>query len=281
MLPETLCTIRFKQETMRQHMLELLIATAVCGLGMRTIQGVFVTVGGRPALPRLDIGSVRIWILVSLAVILVFKIKYGSALLLALMLHELGHVAAHRILGHQEIRFRLVPLLKEVPISNKPIRSQAEAFFVTIMGAGFSLVPMVAALVAANVLKDMAPAAASVLFAIGSTVAALNFVNLLPLLPLDGGRCLRQIFNTLCPVTGGAILLTISAAAASLSFAKESLGLLVIVCVGGVVFFRPLEDENQRPPMLSKTAFLALAIYLFTFAAHAVAGWWLIRWYFW
>ena len=262
-------------------MFELLIAAAVCGLGLRTLQGVFVTVGGRPSLPKVDLGSVRVWILLCLAAILIFKPTYGSALVVALMLHELGHVAAHRILGHADVRFRLAPLFAGAAISKTATRTQAQAFFVTIMGAGFSLVPMVATLVGAHLLKDAAPGASGLLYALGSTIAALNFVNLLPLLPLDGGRCLRQILGTLCPVTGGYILLTLSAGAAALAFAQESLSLIVIVCLGGLIFFRPLEDGLHRTGMTRKTALLALAIHGFTLAAHAVAGWWLIRWYFW
>lgn len=262
-------------------MFELLMATAVCGLGLRTIQGVFVTVGGRPSLPRVDLGSVRVWILLCLAAILIFKLKYGSALVLALMLHELGHVAAHRILGHEDARFRLAPLFAPTAISKTPTRSQAQEFFVSIMGAGFSLVPMVATLVAASALKEAAPTLSDLLYALGSTIAALNFVNLLPLLPLDGGRCLRQILLTLCPVTGVYILLALSAGAAALSFVHESLSLIVIVCLGGLIFFRPQEDEQPKTPMSTQTASLASATYLFTLAAHGVAGWWLIRWYFW
>lgn len=262
-------------------MFEILIATLVCGLGLRTLQGVFVTVGGRLDLPKVEFGSVRVWILLCLAAILIFKLKYGSALVVALMLHELGHVAAHRILGHKDAKFRLAPLVTATAISNTSIRNQTQDFFVTIMGAGFSLVPMVATMVAANLLSDQAPAVSDILYALGSTIAALNFVNLLPLLPLDGGRCLRQIFLSLCPVSGGFVLLTLSAGAAALSFAQESLSLIVIVCLGGLIFFRTQDEALQTPLMPQRIALLALGTYGFTLAAHAVAGWWLIRWYFW
>lgn len=262
-------------------MFELLFAAAVCGLGLRAIQGSFVTTNGQLCLPQLDLGSLRIWILMSLAVILVFKLKFGTALVLALLLHELGHVAAHRILGHHDARFRLAPLLTASRVSARVTQSQSQEFFVTIMGAGFSLVPMVASLVAARLLEGGAPDVSAILYAIGSTIAALNFVNLLPLLPFDGGQCLRQIFVTLCPVTGTHLLLGFSAGAAALSFLHESLSLITLVCLGGLVFFRPLDDDLPKAPMPQGTAVLALAVYLFTLASHAVGGWWLIRWYFW
>lgn len=262
-------------------MFELLFAAAVCGLGLRAIQGSFITTNGRLCLPQVDLGSLRIWILMSLAVILIFKLKFGAALMLALLLHELGHVAAHRILGHDDAKFRLAPLFTDSRISARTTRSQSQEFFVTIMGAGFSLVPMVATLVLARVLEGAAPDLSKILYAIGSTIAALNFINLLPLLPFDGGQCLRQIFATLCPATGTHILMAFSAGAAALSFVHESLSLITLVCIGGLVFFRPQDDDQPKAPMPQGTAVLALAVYLFTLASHAVAGWWLIRWYFW
>jgi len=262
-------------------MFELLFAAAICALGLRAVQGSFVTDAGRLSLPRVDLGSVRIWILLSLAMILVFKLKYGTALLAALLLHELGHVAAHRILGHMDARFRLVPLFDGAANSQRMFRNRGQEFFATIMGAGFSIVPMVAALVLARMLESALPQVSTLLYALGSTIAALNFVNLLPLLPLDGGRCLRQILTTLSPVTGSYLLLVFSAGAAALSFVHESMSLIVLVCLGGLVFFRPEDDGTIKAPMSQSTAWLALAVYLMTLSAHAVGGWWLIRWYFW
>lgn len=262
-------------------MFELLFAAGICALGFRALQGSFVTEAGRLSLPRVDLGSVRVWILLSLALILVFRPTYGTALLAALLLHELGHVAAHRMLGHPDARFRLVPLVDGAANSERLFRNRGQEFFATIMGAGFSLVPMVAALVLARLTETALPQASDLLYALGSTIAALNFVNLLPLLPLDGGRCLRQIFLTLSPVTGPYLILLFSAGAAALSFVHESMSLIVLVCLGGLVFFRPEEDGTVKAAMTPSTAWLALAVYLFTLSAHAVGGWWLIRWYFW
>jgi Zn-dependent protease len=149
------------------------------------------------------------------------------------------------------------------------------------MGAGFSIAPMVAALVAANMFKTSIPGLYSIFFAIGTAIGALNFVNLLPLLPLDGGRCLRQILITLSPRTGIYVILTISAGAAALSFVQESMSLITLVCLGGLVFFRPEPVISEKTPMSQSMACLALATYGFTLAAHATGGWFLIRWYFW
>ncbi|MFD1196040.1 hypothetical protein ACFQ3C_15305 [Seohaeicola saemankumensis] len=188
---------------------------------------------------------------------------------------------AHRLLGHEDARFRLAPLFTTTPISERTIPSHARDFFVTIMGAGFSLVPMIVTLVAADMVKTVAPGLASILIAIGSAIGALNFINLLPLLPLDGGRCLRQILVTLSPRTGLHILLSLSACAAAVSFVQESLSLIALVCLGGLVFFRPEPAISDKAPMSKGMAALALAAYGFTMAAHATGGWWLIRWYFW
>ncbi len=67
---------------------------------------------------------------------------FGFDILASLMLHELGHVLAYRMLGHSETRFRLVPLLTKLLISDQPLKTESEAFFVALMGPAFSLAPM-------------------------------------------------------------------------------------------------------------------------------------------
>mgnify|MGYP005748248869 CR=1 FL=1 len=269
------------QETMEPEMLEILSAALICALTLRALAGSLVTQEGQIRLPQVELGSLRTWILMSLAAILVLRPLYGTALVLALLLHELGHVMAHRMLGHTDARFRLAPLVSNVPVSQRKIPTLAQDFFVTIMGAGFSIAPMVVALVAASLFKGTIPGLYEFFFALGTAIGALNFVNLLPLLPLDGGRCLRQILVTLSPRTGIHVILTISAGAAALSFVQESMSLITLVCLGGLVFFRPDTEITEKAAMSKGQASLAFAAYGFTIAAHATGGWYLIRWYFW
>lgn len=262
-------------------MLEILSAALICALTLRALAGSLVTQGGQIRLPQVELGSLRTWILMSLVAILVLKPLFGSAFVLALLLHELGHVMAHRQLGHTDARFRLAPLVSNIPVSQRRIPTQAQDFFVTIMGAGFSIAPMVVALVAASLFKGAMPGFYTFFFALGTAIGALNFINLLPLLPLDGGRCLRQILATFSPRTGMHVILTISAGAAALSFVQESMSLIALVCLGGLVFFRPDTEFAEKAPMSQGQAGLALVVYGFTIAAHATGGWYLIRLYFW
>ena len=53
-------------------------------------------------------------------------------------LHELGHMAAFRVMGHRRVRMIFIPLLGGIAIGGRPYDSRFEVAFVALMGAGFS-----------------------------------------------------------------------------------------------------------------------------------------------
>ena len=123
---------------------------------------------------------------------------FVAAVLLTLVvaLHELGHLAAFRVMGHRRVRMIFVPLLGGIAIGGRPYDSRFEVAFVALMGAGFSafLVPVaVAASTAADRAGDHRIAT---LFATLAGLAALfNLANLVPVWKFDGGQVLRQVFS--------------------------------------------------------------------------------------
>ncbi|PHP65082.1 site-2 protease family protein [Zhengella mangrovi] len=134
--------------------------------------------------------------------------KLGFMLALALTvviaLHELGHMAAFRLMGHKSARMIFIPVLGGVAIGGRPYDSRFEIAFVALMGAGFSgfLVPIAVyghevALSAGN------GALAAFLGTVGACAAFFNLANLVPVWKFDGGQVLRQI----TPETGPARLM--------------------------------------------------------------------------
>lgn len=111
-------------------------------------------------------------------------------------LHELGHMAAFRLMGHRKVRMIFIPLLGGVAIGGRPYDSRFEVAFVALMGAGFSafLVPVA---IASSGYAETAghPAAGAVLAAFAGLLAFFNIANLVPVAKFDGGQVLRQI----CP----------------------------------------------------------------------------------
>jgi hypothetical protein len=77
-----------------------------------TGQGRFTVVG-------FDTQSLAMGGLAVTAAVYFFGALYGLALTLAVAIHEFGHAAAYRMIGHSDARFRLVPLMGGYAISDR------------------------------------------------------------------------------------------------------------------------------------------------------------------
>jgi Zn-dependent protease len=120
----------------------------------------------------------------------------AAVLTAVVALHELGHMAAFRLMGHRKVRMIFVPLLGGIAIGGRPYDSRFEVAFVALMGAGFSafLVPIAIA-ASAYAAGEGWRAAAGVLGTLAGIAALFNVANLVPVWKFDGGQVLRQI----CP----------------------------------------------------------------------------------
>ncbi|TGQ69558.1 site-2 protease family protein [Mesorhizobium sp. M00.F.Ca.ET.186.01.1.1] len=130
-----------------------------------------------------------------------FGLHRGGLALAAILtsvvaLHELGHMAAFRLMGHRKARMIFIPLLGGVAIGGRPYDSRFEVAFVALMGAGFSafLVP-IAISASAFAGAEGHRLAASLLATLAGFAALFNIANLVPVWKFDGGQVLRQI----CP----------------------------------------------------------------------------------
>lgn len=131
----------------------------------------------------------------------IFGLDTGGLILAVVLtavvaLHELGHMAAFRVMGHRKVRMIFVPLLGGIAIGGRPYDSRFEVAFVSLMGAGFSafLVPL--AIAACNYsIGEGWRFTASVLATLAGIAALFNVANLVPVWKFDGGQVLRQI----CP----------------------------------------------------------------------------------
>lgn len=204
--------------------------------------------------------------------------EFGISLLIALMIHELGHVLAHRMLGHSATRFRLVPLYGSTPVSDQPLKTEGEVFFVALMGPGLSLAPMVLALTLSAMLATSAPEASHFLQIFAVTTGALNFVNLLPFWPLDGGRCARIAADNFWPALAPGMTVFMSTAMFVAGLRTGSVALVILAVAGSTTLLR--KSETLSDPLGPNNGLIALAAYTFTLAAHFSCGWWLLQAYF-
>ncbi len=121
----------------------------------------------------------------------------GLVLVTALAIHESCHLIGLRLIGQPWGRIMFIPFLGGVAVSRVPHVSLIDDAFVALMGAAGSL----ALLVPAAALAWFAPGDRWMhLVALGGLVVAMvNILNLLPVFPLDGGRVVRAVLQSLMP----------------------------------------------------------------------------------
>lgn len=119
----------------------------------------------------------------------------GALLLTAVIaVHELGHVAAFRIVGHRSARMLFIPLLGGVAIGDRPYDKKFEVGFVALMGPGFSAFLVALCIIVATVAAGRgADGTALVAGTVGGLLAVFNLANMLPVWRFDGAQVLRQI----------------------------------------------------------------------------------------
>ena len=252
-------------------MLVLLSAAVLCTLMVYTLRGGLVSSNGFTVV-GMDSQGLGMGVLAFIAAAWYFGPLYGVAIVLSVMIHEFGHVAAFRIAGHDDARFRLIPLMGGVAISDRAPETQAHDFFITLMGPGICLAPMALAYALSDVVQPYSAEAAEFFWVFAIVTGALNFFNLLPFWPLDGGRCLRILTDTFAPGATNFVTLGMSAAMAAAAVAMQSMALFFFAILGAQSLFSWSEAWVQKKQMTKPQGFIALGAYLFTAEAHFWGG---------
>jgi Zn-dependent protease len=256
-------------------MISVAFALALCaGMALVLHGGMRTTIGMRWA--GYDPQGMGLGLIAILAAGYFWGPLYGLSLIFAVMLHEFGHVAAYRIAGHSDARFRLIPLMGGVAISDQNPASQDQAFFIALMGPGISLAPMVLAYCAAEATYDTAPMLSDFLWAFAMVTAALNFFNLLPFWPLDGGRCVQLVTISIWPGSIRIVTLAMSAAMVAAAVWMHSLLILTFALMGTQGLFRAEALVHAQRRMTPGHALLAFGAYIFTTVTHMIGGAWLL-----
>lgn len=148
--------------------------------------GLLVKLGGvlAKALKTANLG----WAAASFAAYgVIFSWKFAAALLLQLFVHEYGHVHAMRRTGMRVRGMYFIPFLGAAAVTEDVFTSRRQQAYVALngpfWGSALALVPLGLWLAT----RDPQYAA------VASWWALLNLFNLLPILPLDGGRLLQAL----------------------------------------------------------------------------------------
>lgn len=245
----------------------LCVATLYALRGGLTGRGRFVTIAG------FDIRSLGLGVIAIAAAGYFYGPVFGAAIILAVMIHEFGHVAAYRVCGHADARFRLIPLLGGVAISDQHPTSQEKDFFITLLGPGICVAPMVLAYVASDYLVLDYPYVVQFLWTFAMITGALNFFNLLPFWPLDGGRCLAILCNTYAPGMVRNVIYTMTGLAIAIAMAMQSWILLAFLVFSLQTLQHAIMLNQVQRRMAPARGLWAAAAYLFTMATFGFVGW--------
>lgn len=115
-------------------------------------------------------------------------IVYVAALLLVLLIHELGHYVMMKIFGYKGVRIYVIPLLGGLTTGEKTQYSKRE--WLAVIAAG----PLPGIVIGLLVLVINIPLQLPNLKTLWTTFLAINVLNSLPIYPLDGGRIIELLW---------------------------------------------------------------------------------------
>jgi Zn-dependent protease len=247
--------------------LALCLATLYALRGGLTGRGRFVTIAG------FDTQSLGLGVFAIAAAGYFYGPVFGAALILSIMIHEFGHVAAFRVCGHSDARFRLIPLFGGMAISDTHPASQEKDFFIALLGPGICIAPMVLAYVASDYLVLDYPYVVEFLWTFAMIMGAINFFNLLPFWPLDGGRCLAILCNTYAPGMVRNVIYAMTGLAIAIAVTMQSWFLLAFLVFSLQSLQHAIMLNQVQRRMSPARGLWAAAAYLSAMATFGFVGW--------
>jgi len=117
---------------------------------------------------------------------IMFSFEFAATLLAVLMFHEYGHIRAMKHFGIATKGIYIIPFVGGIAVGERP-KTHWQDLYIAMMGPVFGLLMSVAFFVAYLVTDS------HFMGLVASISALINLVNLLPILPLDGGRVVKAL----------------------------------------------------------------------------------------
>lgn len=190
-------------------------------------------------------------------------VEFATLVILALFVHEFGHLLAYWLMGQPWGRMIFLPFLGAIAVPRLPFSSQGQSVFAALMGPGFSVLFAIAC--GAAVLAW--PAYAKDFLSLGLITVALNLFNLLPVEPLDGGIALRSVLSRIMGAQARFGLMLVGLA---LFIAGNYLGQMLLMIFGGIAIIANIRDRTIDAGLARLTT-LQVCISFFGYAALVTA----------
>ncbi|MET0091440.1 MAG: site-2 protease family protein [Candidatus Thiodiazotropha sp.] len=131
-----------------------------------------------------------IFVLSSIAFIVLAGIfwdwQIGLLLLGVILFHEFGHWLAMRLLGYRNLQILMLPLVGGVTLGQETSHKVSHRAIVSLMGP-------LPGIIAGTMLLALNGMRGEILPLLGILLLVVNYLNLLPFMPLDGGQLLRTL----------------------------------------------------------------------------------------
>jgi Zn-dependent protease len=212
--------------------------------------------------------SIAVGVLTGLISVAAFEIMFGLAfallLVLALFVHEFGHLLAYRLMGQPWGRIIFLPFLGAIAMPRLPLESQAQSVFAALMGPGFSALLALACMVPISLNDTHYP----IIALLGMVTAGLNIFNMLPAEPLDGGVALRSVLSRVIGQRANYGLMAVGALICGLGLWMDQ---VVLVIFGGLAILanlKPRKIDHGLAPLTTLGLSISAFGYVAIVAAH-------------
>lgn len=159
-----------------------------------------------------------------------YSLLFLLILVLVLLFHELGHYVGMRLFGYRDVRMFFIPFFGAAVSGRKHGVPAWQEATVLLLGP----LPGLALAVALHWLYDPAPG--SELYSLVLMLTFVNAFNLLPVMPLDGGRLVNLLFFARQPYLAAGFQLLAGCALAAFAWSTSTwvLGFLGVMLLLGV-----------------------------------------------
>lgn len=165
-------------------------------------------------------------------------LMYIAAVLVALLVHEFGHFFAMKAFKYTNVKLFILPLLGAYVSGKKPVVSQWQMTVIILAG------PVPGIIIGFLLLLYNADHPDDKLRMLGNIFLYLNAINLLPFIPLDGGRLLETLFvnqNHILRLVFSSISII-----CTLLLAIISQNIFLLVIPASLIFDMIMEIKNHR-----------------------------------